>query len=160
MRGMMAARGGTMRTFRLDSPSWVPRPLGEVFAFFADIGNVERITPPELRFRTVTPAPIEMRRGALIEFRLALYGIPFGWRTEISRWEPPVRFVDRQLAGPYAQWIHLHEFSAERGGTRMVDRVDYVLPLGRLGRIGLPLVRRQLDRIFDFREATIQRLLG
>jgi ligand-binding SRPBCC domain-containing protein len=101
-----------------------------------------------------------MRRGALIEFRLALYGLPFGWRTEISHWEPPARFVDRQLAGPYSQWIHLHEFGAERGGTRMVDRVDYALPLGRLGRIGLPLVRRQLDRIFDFREATIRRLLG
>ena len=144
----------------LERSTWIPRTPDEVFGFFADIGNLERITPPELRFRTVTPAPIEMRRGALIEFRLALYGLPFGWRTEISHWEPPVRFVDRQLAGPYAQWIHLHEFSAERGGTRMVDRVDYVLPLGRLGRLGLPLVRRQLDRIFDFREATIQRLLG
>jgi len=66
----------------------------------------------------------------------------------------------RQLAGPYAQRIHLHEFSAERGGPCMVDRVDYILPLGRLGRVGLPLVRQQLDRIFDFREATIQRLLG
>jgi len=145
---------------QLERSTWIPRTSDEVFAFFADIGNLERITPPELRFRTLTPAPIEMRRGALIEFRLALYGLPFGWRTEISHWEPPVRFVDRQLAGPYAQWIHLHEFSAERGGTRMVDRVDYALPLGQLGRIGLPLVRRQLDRIFDFREATIQRLLG
>jgi ligand-binding SRPBCC domain-containing protein len=144
----------------LERSTWIPRATDAVFAFFADIGNLERITPPELRFRLMTPPPVEMRHGALIEFRLALYGLPFGWRTEISRWEPPVRFVDRQLAGPYAQWIHLHEFSAERGGTRMVDRVDYILPLGRLGRVGLPLVRRQLDRIFDFREATIQRLLG
>lgn len=152
--------GGVRVAQVLERSTWIPRPVDDVFAFFADIGNLERITPPELRFRLMTPAPVEMQRGALIEFRLALYGLPFGWRTEISRWEPPARFVDRQLAGPYAQWIHLHEFSAERGGTRMVDRVDYVLPLGRLGRIGLPLVRRQLDRIFDFREATIQRLLG
>jgi len=144
----------------LERSTWIPRPVDEVFAFFADIGNLQRITPPELRFRLVTQPPVEMRQGALIEFRLALWGVPFGWRTEISLWEPPLRFVDRQLAGPYAKWIHLHEFTTERGGTRMLDRVDYLLPLGRPGRLGLPLVRRQLDRIFDFREATIQRLLA
>ena len=156
----MTGAGDVRGALVLERSTWVPRPVDAVFPFFTDIVNLERITPPELRFRFVTPPPIEMRPGALIEFRLALYGIPFGWRTEISDWEPPVRFVDRQLAGPYAQWIHLHEFSPERGGTRMVDRVDYILPLGRLGRIGLPLVRRQLDRISDFREVTIQRLLG
>ena len=139
--------------------TWIPRPIGEVNAFFADATNLERITPPELRFRIVSPLPIEMRAGALIDYRLALFGVPFRWRTEISCWEPPHRFVDRQLAGPYRLWVHTHEFVAERNGTRMRDHVEYVLPLGRLGLVGRRLVRHQLDRIFDFREATIQRLL-
>jgi len=144
----------------LERSTWIPRPVEQVFPFFADIANLERITPPELRFRFVTQPPIEMRRGALIEFRLALYGVPFGWHTEISHWEPPHRFVDHQLSGPYRQWVHTHEFAAERGGTRMRDHVSYELPLAPLGLVALPLVRRQLERIFDFREATIRWLLG
>jgi ligand-binding SRPBCC domain-containing protein len=144
----------------LERCTWIPRPVGEVCGFFADITNLQRITPPELRFRIVTPLPVEMRQGARIDFRLSLFGLPFGWHTEISCWEPPYRFVDHQLAGPYRRWVHLHEFEAERGGTRMRDTVDYVLPLGWLGLAGLPLVRRELDRIFDFREATIARLLA
>jgi ligand-binding SRPBCC domain-containing protein len=144
----------------LERSTWLPRPVDDTFAFFADASNLERITPPELRFRIVTPWPIEMRRGTLIEYRLALFGLPFSWRTEIGEWMPPHRFVDRQLAGPYRRWIHTHEFAAERGGTRMRDRVDYTLPLAPLGLVALPLVRRQLERIFDFREQTIQRLLG
>jgi ligand-binding SRPBCC domain-containing protein len=144
----------------LERSTWLPRPVDETFAFFADASNLERITPPELRFRIVTPWPIEMRRGTLIEYRLALFGLPFGWRTGIDEWAPSHRFVDRQLAGPYRRWIHTHEFAPERGGTRMRDTVEYRLPLGWLGLAALPLVRRQLTRIFDFREQTIQRLLG
>lgn len=144
----------------LERSTWIPRPVGEVNRFFADVVNLERITPPELRFRVLTPPPVEIRRGTLIDYRLSLFGVPFGWRTEITCWEPPHRFVDTQLSGPYRTWIHLHEFASEDGGTRMRDRVDYELPLGPLGRVGLPLVRRQLDRIFDFREAAIRGLLG
>lgn len=136
------------------------RPLDEVFAFFADAGNLERITPRELRFRILTPLPIEMRSGARIDYRLSLYGVPFRWRTEIAVWDPPHRFVDVQRSGPYREWIHTHRFVAEGEGTRMEDEVAYVLPLGRLGLLGLPLVRRQLDRIFDFREARIRELLA
>jgi ligand-binding SRPBCC domain-containing protein len=143
----------------LERSTWIPRPIDEVFAFFADAMNLEQITPPELRFRIVTPSPIDMRIGTLIDYRLALFAVPFRWRTAISDWTPPRRFVDTQLAGPYRQWIHTHEFAVERGGTRMRDRVDYMLPLGILGRVALPLVRRQLDRIFDYREATILKLL-
>lgn len=143
----------------LERSTWIDRPINEVYAFFADAGNLERITPPELRFRILTPLPMEMKVGALIEYRLALFGVPFGWHTEISCWEPPHRFVDRQLAGPYRQWVHTHEFTSERNGTRMRDAVEYRLPLAPLGVIALPLVRRQLNRIFDYREATIQRLL-
>ena len=144
----------------LERSTWIPRPVGEVSRFFSDVSNLERITPPELRFRILTPLPVEIRHGALIDYRLSLLGVPFGWRTEITCWEPPHRFVDTQRSGPYRQWIHLHEFTPERDGTRMRDRVDYLLPLGRLGLAGLPLVRRQLDRIFDFRESALHDLLG
>ena len=143
----------------LERSTWIARPIAEVFAFFADAGNLERITPPELRFRILSRLPIEMRRGATIEYRLALFGLPFGWRTTIDHWEPPYRFVDRQLRGPHTQWIHTHMFRGECDGTRMDDRVNYRLPLGPLGLPALPLVRHQLRRIFDYREATIQRLL-
>ena len=148
------------RVQRLERSTWIPRPVGEVHLFFADITNLQRITPPELRFRIVTPVPVEMRTGALIDFQLSLFGMPFRWHTEISSWDPPHRFVDRQLAGPYAQWVHLHEFVSERDGTRMRDAVDYTLPLGVLGLAALPLVRRELERIFDFREAAITQLLS
>ena len=146
-------------THCLKRDTWIARPIDEVYAFFADAGNLQRITPPELRFRIRTPLPVEMKPGALIDYRLALFGVPFGWRTEISSWEPPRRFVDRQLTGPYRCWVHTHEFSPEGGGTRMRDRVEYALPLGAVGLLALPLVRRQLTRIFDYRERTIQGLL-
>lgn len=148
------------RQHTLERRTWLPRPVEQVFAFFADATNLERITPPELRFRIASPLPIAMHRGTRIDYRLALFGVPFSWDTEISVWQPPQRFVDRQLTGPYRQWIHTHEFAAENSGTRMLDRVEYVLPLEPLGWIALPLVRHQLDRIFDFRETAIQQLLG
>jgi ligand-binding SRPBCC domain-containing protein len=113
-----------------------------------------------LRFRIVSPLPIEMRRGTLIDYRLALFLVPFGWRTEISEWCPPWRFVDRQVAGPYRSWVHAHSFSTERGGTRMRDRVEYVLPLGTAGLLAAPLVSRELERIFDYRAAAIGALLA
>lgn len=143
----------------LTRTTWLPRPVGQVFEFFADAGNLERITPPELRFRIVTPGPIVMGSGTRIGYRLALFGVPFSWDTEISVWQPPHRFVDTQLAGPYRQWIHTHEFVTVDGGTRMTDRVEYALPFGWLSLPVEPLVRRQLRRIFDYRESEIQRLL-
>jgi len=144
----------------LSRSTWLPRPLAEVFPFFADAGNLGRITPPALRFRILTPLPVEMKVGALIDYRLSLFGVPFGWRTRIREWRPPHRFVDEQIRGPYASWIHTHEFREERGGTRMDDRVEYALPFGPVGRIALPLVRRQLEHIFDYRARVIPELLG
>jgi ligand-binding SRPBCC domain-containing protein len=144
----------------LERSTTLAHPIEEVFAFFADAGNLERITPPELRFRILSSLPIVMRAGTLIDYRLALFGVPFGWRTEICLWEPPHRFVDHQLAGPYRLWVHTHEFTVGHGGTRMRDRVQYALPMGRLGLFALPLVRRRLSRIFDYREASIQQLLA
>jgi ligand-binding SRPBCC domain-containing protein len=134
----------------------VPVPRDAVFAFFADAGNLERITPPELSFRIVTPTPVPMRAGALIEYRLALFGIPFGWSTRIEAWSPPDRFVDVQEAGPYALWVHAHTFrDGPEGSTLIEDEVRYRLPFGPLGEIAHPLVRRQLDRIFRYRRDAV-----
>ena len=145
----------------LERVATVPRPLDETFAFFADAGNLERITPPELRFRIVSPRPIDLRDGALIDYRLRLFGVPFGWRTEIARWEPPAAFVDRQLRGPYRLWHHTHTFEAAGpDATRMTDRVRWALPVWPLGEVALPVVRAQLRRIFDYRAARIAELLG
>lgn len=139
----------------------IPRPRAEVFAFFSDAANLERITPAGLRFRVLTPGAIELRAGTTIDYRLSLSGIPFRWRTVIETWEPPARFVDLQTRGPYRLWRHTHTFDEVAGGTLMRDRVEYELPFGPLGR----LVRRlfvggQVERIFAFREATIAGLFG
>ncbi len=145
----------------LESVQFVGRPLPEVFAFFSDAGNLERITPGFLHFRILTPRPVAMRTGALIEYRIRLFGIPLRWESVIETWEPPARFVDVQRRGPYALWHHLHEFRAVPGGTLVVDRVRYALPMGILGEIGHALfVRRSLGRIFGHRREAIGAILA
>jgi len=138
----------------------VPLPRSQVFAFFAEAGNLERLTPPELKFRILTPTPIAMRPGALIDYALSLFGVRFSWRSEITVWEPETRFVDIQVRGPYAEWVHTHTFEDVPGGTRIRDYVRYRLPLAPLGNIALPVVRVQLRRIFDYREAVTRRLMA
>jgi ligand-binding SRPBCC domain-containing protein len=136
-------------------------PPEEVFPFFGDARNLEAITPPWLGFRVVTPEPIEMAPGTLIEYRLRLHALPIRWRTTIAVWDPPRRFVDVQLSGPYRLWHHTHDFSAAPGGgTLMRDTVRYALPLGPLGAVAHRLlVSRDLARIFDFRQAEVARVL-
>ena len=138
------------------------RPRDEVFDFFADAGNLEAITPPSLRFRIVSPLPIAMSAGTLIEYRLRIRGVPLMWLTRIETWEPGRRFVDAQLAGPYSLWHHTHEFEAlEDGTTLMRDVVRYALPFGLFGGLAhAAFVRRELAAIFDFRHAEVARRFG
>jgi ligand-binding SRPBCC domain-containing protein len=135
----------------------LPRPPDEVFPFFADAHNLEAITPPWLGFRVVTRMPIEMAPGTLIEYRLTLHRIPIRWRTTIAVWDPPRRFVDVQLKGPYRLWHHTHDFApAPGGGTLMRDTVRYALPFGPLGALAHRLlVRRDLAAIFDYRRDAV-----
>ncbi len=135
------------------------QPLERVFAFFSDAANLERITPPELRFKILTPQPIVLEAGARIDYQLRLFGVPFKWATLISVWEPPHRFVDDQLSGPYAQWTHTHSFESTPTGARMRDHVLWRLPFSPLGDVAYPLVSRQIRRIFAYRREVMRGLL-
>ena len=138
----------------------MPRPLDEVFAFFSDARNLETLTPAWLKFHVLT-APDTIAAGVHIQYRLAWHGIPLRWTTEITRWNPPHDFEDIQLSGPYKLWRHTHGFQARDGGTHMTDAVDYALPLGFLGRLAHALqVRRNVEKIFDYRYDRIQQLFG
>ena len=150
------------RIHLLERTQRIERPLAEVFPFYADAGNLERITPPWVGFEVTTPQPIEMGVGALIEYRLKLHGVPVRWRTRIEEWDPPHRFVDAQLKGPYVLWHHTHTFRADgEGATVLGDRVRYAIPFGPLGEVARSLfVGRDLERIFDYRRDAVAAALG
>ncbi|HVE58025.1 MAG TPA: SRPBCC family protein [Pyrinomonadaceae bacterium] len=143
----------------LERKQIIERPRREVFDFFADAGNLERITPPELNFHITTPQPIDIKKGALIDYELKLRGIPIRWRTEITQWNPPFDFVDTALKSPYKQWIHLHTFEeGAQGETIMKDIVRYRLPLEPLGDIAHFYVKKELKYIFDYRYKVIEEI--
>lgn len=147
-----------MRVFEVHARTRVPRPRPEVFAFFADAGNLEVLTPPFLGFRILTPQPIEMHPGTLIDYRISLHGLPLKWRTRIAVWEPPARFVDEQLKGPYRLWVHEHTFEDAGASTVVVDHVRYASPFGALAN--WLLVAREVKTIFAYREAKLKEVFG
>ncbi len=149
------------KTYELQRTQFVPRPVDEVFAFFSDAGNLEALTPEFVQFKILTPLPIKMAAGVVIDYRIKLFGIPMKWQTLIESFEPPHRFADTQLRGPYARWHHTHTFTAVDGGTLIEDRVEYQIRFGILGQLTHPLfVRRSLEQIFDYRFKTIERIFG
>lgn len=137
--------------YRFERTQRVPRPRAEVFAFFADAANLAALTPASLSFELLTPLPIELRAGARLDYRVRFHGVPMTWQTLIEAWEPPHRFVDTQANGPYKAWHHEHRFVEVPGGCEIQDHVEYDVPLGALGKLGAPLARRTIEKIFDYR---------
>jgi hypothetical protein len=147
-----------MKLETFETTLWLPRPLTEVFNFFADATNLQSITPEWLNFEILTPQPLVIRQGTLIDYRLKVRGFPIRWRTEITSWEPPLRFVDRQLRGPYRVWDHEHTFRERDGGTEVRDRVRYAAPLAWLTH---PLfVNRDVQAIFVYRQERLRQFFG
>lgn len=145
-----------MKTYQFRTELWLPEARDRVFSFFADPHNLERITPPWLRFEILTSGEIAMKKGALLEYRLRLRGIPIRWQSEISVWDPPYRFVDRQIHGPYSLWVHEHSFTEKDNGTIVSDRVEYAVPGGWL--VQKFLVAPDLERIFQYRHRVLKEL--
>ncbi len=144
--------------FRLECQQLISRPIADVFDFFSDASQLEQITPPSLKFCVLTPPPIEIQAGTTIDYRLKLRGIPITWRSLIAEWQPPFRFVDQQLKGPYLKWHHEHLFQPVAAGTLCRDIVDYRVPGGAV--VNRLFVERELTNIFSFRQQRLQVLLS
>lgn len=145
-----------MKFYAFTNELWLPAARERVFSFFSAASNLEAITPPWLRFEVLTPEPIRMGTGTLIDYRIRIHGIPIRWRTEITRWNPPESFVDVQLRGPYRLWFHEHTFQVKDGGTLCTDLVRY-RPRGG-GLLNWLFVRRDVERIFAFRGNKLRQL--
>jgi ligand-binding SRPBCC domain-containing protein len=153
-----------MRVYTLRREQWVAEPLERIFPFFAQPENLALITPPGLGFRLLTPRPVIMEKGRLIDYTIRLLGLRIRWRTLITRFDPPRCFVDEQLSGPYSFWHHTHRFEQRNGGTCLIDEVNYALPLLLAGPVGEMVhslyVRPSLVRIFDYRQQVFASLFG
>ncbi len=143
---------------RFEAKVWLPQPPDAIFPFFADAGNLEILTPPWLSFQVLSPEPIAIEEGTTIHYKLRFRGIPLRWDSEITAWEPPHRFVDEQRRGPYREWIHEHTFEPQDGGTLARDVVQYAVPGGAL--VDRLIVRRDVERIFHFRQQKLDELFG
>jgi ligand-binding SRPBCC domain-containing protein len=155
-----------MKTNVLERTQLIPRPRHEVFDFFSRAANLEKLTPDNLRFSILTPEPIPMHPGTLIDYRIKLSGVPMTWRTKIDVWEPETRFVDIQLSGPYKLWRHEHTFkdvvtADGRPATEMGDRLTYAVGFGPLGVLARALfVDRTVEGIFDYRKKAVEQIFG
>ena len=160
-RGHLTVVTNPKGRYQLRRSQVIRKPVAEVFPFFAAPENLQQLTPPFLDFRILTPSPIPMHVGSVIDYRLSLFGVPLSWRTRIAHYDPGVSFVDVALKSPYRLWHHRHTFTPIPEGTRMDDVVDYTLPFGPLGSFAHALlVRRTLARIFDYRASAVQRLFA
>lgn len=150
-----------MKPYRLTCELLAPLPLRQVFPAFEDARNLARITPKWMNFEVETPGRIEMGEGAKIDYAIRWLGLPMKWRTLITHYQPPHRFIDEQLKGPYTLWRHRHTFTETVEGTLVADQVDYQLPFGVLGRMAhAAIVKRQLLEIFRYRQSKMPELLG
>ena len=150
-----------MKVHQLERVQEVPVDIEETFRLYGEIANLERITPPWLHFRILDPRPHRLRAGVRIEYSLVLHRFPVRWITQIHEWEPPHRFTDFQVRGPYLLWEHTHTFEPVGAATRVTDVVRYAIPYGPLGSLAhVAFVRRDLRRIFDYRRDTVAALLG
>ena len=144
-----------MKIREFQTELWLPLSPEELFPFFADAANLDALTPRWLNFRILTPRPIVIREGTLIDYRLRVHGLPLCWRTRINAWQPPHRFVDEQLRGPSRQWIHEHTFEPRDGGTLARDHVRYAMPLDFL--LHRWLVQTDIKRIFQYRAEMLRK---
>ena len=146
---------------RLYRKTFIPAPAEEVFDYFSQAHNLNQITPPWLHFKILTKANIRMTQGTTIEYSIRLHGLPIKWKTKIIAWDPPHHFVDLQLNGPYTYWRHTHHFEKTGKGTQMEDIVEYVVP-GKLLEplFNLLFVKKDLERIFDYREKVLTKIFA
>lgn len=146
------------RRYRLTAEQWLPHAREDVFPFFADARNLEKLTPPWVGFKIMTPGQIDMKEGALIDYRIRLHGFPVTWRSRITAWEPGTRFIDTQLKGPYRSWIHEHLFEDRNGGTLCRDRIDYEVPFGDW--VNRFFVEPDVRKIFTYRRSRMLELFS
>ena len=145
--------------YNIKFSQFIPQPIDKVFAFFARPENLECITPKNLKFSIKTLSPIRMETGQIIDYNIKIKGFPLRWRSLISSYDPPYRFIDEQIRGPYSKWHHTHTFTKENGGTKIDDQIEYSLPFGLLGRITHSIwIKKDLEKIFEYRSKTIEKV--
>ncbi len=147
-----------MKTHTFRTEQWFPYPILDVFDFFSNALNLEKITPPWLHFQVLTPSPIKVTQGSLIDYCLRLHGIPIKWQSEIAVWNPPHLFIDEQRRGPYSLWIHQHTFTTQRAGTLVRDEVEYAVRPNTL--IHKLFIAPHLNKIFAHRQEQLSRIFG
>lgn len=150
-----------MKIYEIKTSQFIKRPLAEVFEFFSRPENLAQVTPAKLHFRILTPQPLEMKQGAVIDYTIKLFKIFVHWRTLITAFEPPYRFVDEQIKGPYSYWHHNHIFKEVNGGVEIQDTVSYSIPFGLLGKLLHAVwIKRDLEGIFEYRKNVIDRIFS
>jgi ligand-binding SRPBCC domain-containing protein len=150
-----------MKIYKLEREQVINKPIEQVFAFFEKPENLATITPPSMQFNILTPFPLDMKTGSIIDYAIKIFGFRIHWRTIIAGYDPPSGFVDEQLKGPYAFWRHKHQFEKIENGSLIRDKVNYALPFGYLGRlVHMIFVKRQLQHIFNYRSTAIKEIFA